>query len=130
MTQPRTVTLGENDHQREVSLRPGDKLVVQLSSNPSVGGSWHVLLNPGFPVNMVGHTFTHHVTPAGASPVVGAPGVEEFHFSVPSDKALSFSLGAWLRLLFVRPFDPTLEGARLWQVNVSIEASAVPPAAP
>ncbi|MDI1450437.1 protease inhibitor I42 family protein [Polyangium sp. 6x1] len=104
------------DRGHEVTLRRGDTLVVRVQSNPSTGTSWYTVLAPGSIVKASGHRYSAGPCPHGA---VGCGGVEEFRFA-PAMNVTTSQAAEWLRLLYLRPFEPGIEGATLWQVHVTL----------
>ncbi|MDC0745444.1 protease inhibitor I42 family protein [Polyangium mundeleinium] len=113
--QAREIVLRDADNGKTVTLQQGDELILRLESNPSTGYSWYMVLSPTSILKLSKHRYIAGRCPGGA---VGCPGIEEFHF-VPAGSA-SFEMGEWMRMLYLRPFDPGIEGATLWQVDVTM----------
>ena len=113
----REVVVTDANNGQEVTLQRGDTLVVRLASNPTTAYSWHTVLSPTSIVSLSRARYIPGPCPAGN---VGCGGIDEFRF-VPSARALgaTFQMGEWLRMLSLRPFDPGVEGAQLWQVDVT-----------
>ncbi|MDI1437306.1 protease inhibitor I42 family protein [Polyangium sorediatum] len=113
--QAREIVLLDADNGKSVTLQQGDELILRLESNPSTGTSWHMVLSPTSLLRLSEHQYIPGRCSGGT---VGCPGIEEFHF-VPAVSA-SFEMGEWMRMLYLRPFEPGIEGAKLWQVDVTL----------
>ncbi|MDC3960425.1 protease inhibitor I42 family protein [Polyangium jinanense] len=113
--QAREIVLSNADNGKRVTVQSGDEVILRLESNASTGYSWHMVLSPTSIMKLTQHRYVPGRCPGGA---VGCPGIEEFHF-VPAVSA-SHELGEWLRMLYLRPFDPGVAGATLWQVDVTL----------
>jgi predicted secreted protein len=108
------VIVTDKDGEGSVSLGPDDTLVVRLRANPSTGFSWYTVLAPDSLIELIGHVYTPNV------PVTpGSEGVEEFRFRPTSAAAgRSFREHEWFRMLSLRPFEPGVRGATLWEIEV------------
>jgi predicted secreted protein len=157
MAPPNTITLTNQDNQGQVTLHPGDALVVRLSSAQGTGAQWNLVAPPSSPL-----VFAHYETTSLTGPKdhpgppfpVGGAQVEEFRFTAPIDRearsaavvdrearsaavvdrearsaavvdrearsAAVVDQAFWLRLLLLRPFQPDLQGATLWQVHIRL----------
>jgi predicted secreted protein len=112
-----SVTVTAADNGGAVSLHPGDTLAVRLEANPSTGYSWHALLAPDGLFSLAGAAYE----PTPRSPgSFGGGGVQELRFVVGGEQGGGSSQGGWLRLLSLRPFAPGVEGAELWEIQVTV----------
>ena len=113
--QAREVIVTNADSGHEVTLRRGDTLVVRVESNPTTASSWYTVLAANSLVKVSGHRYIAGPCPHGA---VGCGGVEEFRFAPTTNTTVQTA--EWLRMLYLRPFEPGIEGATLWQVHVTL----------
>lgn len=89
-----TVTVTEGDGNTQVTLKPGDTLVVQLNANPSTGYSWQIVQNNPFLLPQIGKGRFQ----GGDSGMMGAPGKMVFRFRAAN------AGGEALRMVYLRPF--------------------------
>lgn len=116
--QAREVVVTDADDGNGVTLGRGDTLIVRLKSNHTTAYSWYTVLSPTSVVELARHRYIPDPCPPGR---VGCGGVDEFRFVPAVDMApVTFERGEWLRMLSLTPFDPGVEGARLWQVDVTL----------
>jgi len=73
------VTVGENDNGSQVTLGPGQELVVRLGSNPSTGYRWQVEAIDEVSLQQVGMAQYTPVKP-GETPLPGQAGQETLRF--------------------------------------------------
>ena len=89
-----TVTVTEGDGNTQVTLNPGDTLVVQLNANPSTGYSWQVVQNNPYLLPQIGRGRFQ----GSDSGMMGAPGKMVFRFRAAN------AGGEALRMVYSRPF--------------------------
>lgn len=111
---PQTRILTETDNGSQVTLNPGEKLVVRLPDMGSTGSVWSLVDIPGMPVRLESQQRTR------GNAMVGAPGVHEWKFI---GVVASFEKTTYLKLLQLRPFEAGIANARLWEVKVTVPAS-------
>lgn len=119
--QARTVVVTDANNEKTVTLHQGDALMVRLTANPSTGYGWNVVYPPDGPLHFVSSTYIAPPRRQTGPPMVGAPGMEVFRFTVP--KAASFEQGGWLRLISLRPFSPGVKDGKLWEIKYKIAAA-------
>ncbi len=112
---PRGLILEEPDNGSDIFLAQGDAIQVRLPSNPTTGYSWSVAANAPSVLAPVGEA---KFEPA-AKPLPGAAGTQRFEFRVVGGG------GAFLELVYARPFEKDALPARRWGIFVA--AAAVGP---
>lgn len=124
MSAPSTATVTNKDNGGEVSLHPGDILVVRLPSSQGAGGEWNLVSAPSSPLQLVQYSTTSLSGPPahpGAPFLTGGAQVEIFRFSAKTDPVpLTSELAVWLRLVWLAPSQPDLTGAQLFRLHVRI----------
>lgn len=114
------VILTDSDNGKEVTVPRGGILLVRLEANETTGFSWHALVNPSLPFHLEGGSHAGALQAAG---MVGGGRVQELRFSIAGDGA-SFTAAAWLRLLLLRPFERSIDGAQQWAVKITVPGEA------
>lgn len=113
--EPRVLTRADSGS--DITLQAGKILVVRLPDMSSSGYLWSLVEHPDMPVKVV----TQQRIRGNAAPgVVEAPGIHEWTFVAT---AASFGRRSYLKLLQLRPFEPGITNAELWEVRLSIPAS-------
>lgn len=112
---PRGLLLEEPDNGSEIFLAQGDVIAVKLPSNPSTGYSWSIASNAPAILQSAGDP--KFEPPEKAKP--GAGGSQTFEFRVAAGG------GAWLQLVYRRPFEKDVAPARQWAIFV-VAASVGP----
>lgn len=106
---PRGLLLEEPDNGSDIFLTQGDQLQVKLPSTPSTGYSWTIAGNAPSVLRPAGDP--KFDPPAKGSP--GAGGTQTFEFRVVGGG------GAFLDLVYRRPFEKDAPPARRWGVFVA-----------
>ncbi|HKD19219.1 MAG TPA: protease inhibitor I42 family protein [Thermoanaerobaculia bacterium] len=109
---PRGLLLEEPDGGSDIFLTQGDVLQVKLPSTPSTGYSWVIAGNAPSVLRPTGDP--KYDPPAKGSP--GAGGTQTFEFRVVGGG------GAFLDLVYRRPFEKDAPPARRWSVFVASAA--------
>ncbi len=112
---PRGIVLEAPDSGSDIFLTQGDVLQVRLPSTPSTGYSWTVAGNAPSVLRAVGEARYEPPAKGGA----GAAGTQTFEFRVVAGG------GAFLDLVYRRPFEKDVAPARRWGVFVA--AAAISP---
>lgn len=107
----RTVTVETSG--RSVSLKPGDRLVVDVAENPTTGYSWAITARPAF-LTLTRSRYVSDPQPAGAPPVAGGGGRHAFTF-----RARTTGRGT-LKLRYRRSFAPAASD-RTFTVRVVVK---------
>lgn len=110
---PRGLILEEPDNGSDIFLAQGDAIQVRLNSNPSTGYSWTVASNAPSVLSPVGEP---KFEPA-EKPKPGAPGTQSFSFRVVGGG------GAFLELVYGRPFEKDTPPARRWGIFIAAAAT-------
>jgi predicted secreted protein len=110
---PRGLILEEPDNGSHIFLMQGDSIQVRLPSNPTTGYSWTVSSNAPSVLAAVGEP---KFEPA-AKPLPGAAGTQTFPFRVVGGG------GAFLELVYARPFEKDVASARRWGLFVAAAAT-------
>jgi inhibitor of cysteine peptidase len=120
-TAPQQIELTEADQGKNLTLNPGDSLVVMLNSNPSTGYSWVVK-----PVDNAVLSLAEEPSFKADSDKLGAPGKTTLTF-----KAVA-SGSQVLTLLYQRSFEKDAQPIKTFTINVTVSGSAsnTPAAAP
>ena len=107
---------------KAVTLVAGDTLVVHLAIKSAAASEWHVVYGPEGMLRLNGQP--RYLYPPTHTILVysGGPATEEFRFTVPQQKA-NFVTGAWLRFLFLSPFEPGVKDAKLWEIKYTIKVT-------
>jgi len=106
---PRGILLEPPDSGSDIFLAQGDVLQVKLPSTPSTGYAWSIAGNAPSVLRPAGEP--KYDPPAKGSP--GAAGTQTFEFRVGGGG------GAFLDLVYRRPFDKDAPPARRWGVFVA-----------
>ncbi len=106
---PRALVLEEPDNGSDIFLAQGDMIAVKLPANPSTGYSWTIAANTPSVLQPAGDP--RFEPPARAVP--GAGGTQTFEFRVVGGG------GAFLQLVYRRPFEKESPPARQWGVFVA-----------
>ena len=106
---PRGFILEDPDNGSDIFLVQGDTLEVRLPANPSTGYSWSIAANSAAVLRPAGEP--RFDPPAAARP--GASGTQSFGFRVVGGG------GAFLQLVYRRPFEKDAPPARNWGVFVA-----------
>lgn len=104
------VTIDEGDHRQQVTLDPGDTLVVNLNANLSTGYSWNIAQNNTSLLRPMGRPSYQQ----GGSGMPGSGGTQTFRFRAVG------SGGEGLRFLYQRPNTGGIQAADTFQVLVVI----------
>jgi len=95
---------------KQVELSVGQSLVVTLDSNPSsTGYSWSLIQNSD--ESVLSKTGDKYIAPQTTTPMVGAPGVEEWTFKALKKGTSTISMGysrPWESIPPVETFDLTV----------------------
>lgn len=108
---PASTPLTMSDNGRQVTLHPGDRLVIALEGNPSTGYTWEVvqvdssLLSEQGPVQFK----------AASTGLVGAPGIQTLTFKALKAGTATLTLG------YLRPWEKGVLPANTFQITVSIQ---------
>jgi len=113
---PRGILLEAPDAGSDIFLAQGEVLQVRLPSTPSTGFSWAVSSNSPAVLRPAGEP---KYDPPGGKGAAGAAGTQTFEFRVVGGG------GAFLELVYRRPFEKDAAPARRWAVFVA--AAAVGP---
>jgi inhibitor of cysteine peptidase len=113
---PRGILLEAPDSGSDIFLAQGEVLQVRLPSTPSTGFSWAVSSNSPAVLRPAGEP---KYDPPGGKGAAGAAGTQTFEFRVVGGG------GAFLELVYRRPFEKDAAPARRW--GVFIAAAAVGP---
>lgn len=108
-----TATDAENGG--SLSVPAGSTLAVQLHANPTTGYSWHTVLASGGPFRLIEDEYSPEEHAPG---MLGGGGVHTFHFAV--GETTGAGVRGWLRLVLLRPFSPGLDGAKRYEIQVSV----------
>ncbi len=106
---PRGLLLEQPDNGSDIFVVQGDVVEVRLPANPSTGHSWSISANAPSVLRPAGDPKFDPA--AGGKP--GAAGTQTFGFRVVSGG------GAFLQLVYGRPFDKDTPPARTWGVFVA-----------
>jgi inhibitor of cysteine peptidase len=104
--------LTEPDNGKTFDIEKGGEVMVVLMSNPSTGFSWSVVEPAPEQLQMAGDPV--YLPPVSASPVVGAPGQQQFTFK--ASKAGT----AQLKLAYSRAFEPGVPAAQTFSVTIIV----------
>lgn len=107
--QPHTVTLGEQQSGRQVTLAAGDKLDVSLAGNPSTGFSWNV---QSFDATVLRQAGEPEFQPASSA--LGSGGTFTYRFE---------AIGAGqttLALAYSRPFEKGVPAQKIFTARVVV----------
>lgn len=110
--QPTPLVVTGQENCQNVSLKPGQPLVVRFESNPSTGYQWSLLQESSI-LQLEGSHFIAPRSEDGQPPMVGAPGVHEWQFS-PRQKGLDT-----LVFTYQQPWERT--SYRKVECHVSVE---------
>lgn len=120
--QAKTVAVTDAQNGKAVTLFAGDTLVVHLAIKSAAASEWHVVYGPEGMLRLNGQP--RYLYPPTHTILVysGGPAILEFRFTVSGSKQ-SYVKGAWLRFLFLDPFEPGVKDAKLWQLQYTIKAT-------
>jgi inhibitor of cysteine peptidase len=112
-SQPATpqVTLTEQDAGKSVDVSVGEKIVVQLPSNPTTGYQWSVLGDPA-PLKFVKSEYAADAQTAGR---VGAGGMQTLKFTAKSLGKVELKLG------YRRPWEKDVAPAKTFAATVVVK---------
>ena len=110
---PRSLILEEPDNGSDIFLTQSDAIQVRLPSNPTTGFSWTVASNAPSVLAPVGEA---KFEPA-VKPRPGAAGTQSFAFRVVGGG------GAFLELVYARPFEKDTPPARRWGIFIAAAAT-------
>ncbi|MBM7866225.1 hypothetical protein GTO89_08020 [Heliobacterium gestii] len=109
--------INENYDGKQVTIKQGEILEVQLNSNASTGYSWNYGIEPDSNVlSEVEHRYTSLTNPAQTKPLIGAGGQECWRF-IPSKSGVTK-----LKLNYIRPWESETPPARTFTVEINADA--------
>jgi inhibitor of cysteine peptidase len=109
---PSDVKLTDQDKGRQVTLRPGQNLIVELSANPTTGYEWALAAEPDAAVlKVLGHEYQQA---PGSGSKVGAGGTDTWRFQASGSGQVT------LNLVYRRPWDEK-DVAGDFSANVTVQ---------
>jgi inhibitor of cysteine peptidase len=108
-TPPTIVT--EQDSGKTIEVAVGQKMLVQLPSNPTTGYHWSVLGNPA-PIEFVKSDYATDPQAAGR---VGAGGTQTLRFTAKSSGKVELKLG------YARPWEKDVLPAKTFSVTIVVK---------
>ena len=108
---PPPVTLTERDSGKTVEVAVGQKLVVELSSNPTTGYQWNVLGDP-VPLKFVKSDYATDPQAAGR---MGAGGTQTLRFAAKSSGKVE------LKLEYIRPWEKDVPPEKTFSATIVVK---------
>ena len=108
---PPAVTIAEQDSGKTIELVVGQKLAVQLPSNPTTGYQWIVLGDPA-PLKRIGSDYAASPQAAGR---MGAGGTQTLRFSASGSGKAELNLG------YHRPWEKDVAPAKTFSVTIVVK---------
>ena len=107
---PSPITVSEQDSGKTIELAVGQKILVQLPSNPTTGYQWSVLGKPA-PLVFVKSDYAANPQAAGR---MGAGGTQILRFAAKSEGKVELKLG------YARPSEKDMAPAKTFAVTVVV----------
>lgn len=108
--QPKPTVITEAQSGKEIKVKLGTTLTLQLPANPTTGYGWYILTGTD-PWSLVSRKYAQDASKPG---MVGVGGKETFTF-----KAERVGSG-FLRLLYLRGFEERLSTDKVFQVRLTV----------
>jgi inhibitor of cysteine peptidase len=108
---PSPITVTEHDSGKTIEVAVGQKILLQLPSNPTTGYRWSVLGNPA-PIEFVKSDYAADSQPAGR---VGAGGTQGLRFTAKSPGKVELKLG------YKRPWEQGTPPAKAFVVTIVVK---------
>jgi inhibitor of cysteine peptidase len=107
---PAPITVTEQDSDKTIEVAVGQKILVQLPSNPTTGYQWSVL---GKPAPLVFVKSDYAANPQAAARM-GAGGMQTLRFTAKSEGKVELKLG------YARPWEKDMAPAKTFVVTVVV----------
>jgi inhibitor of cysteine peptidase len=107
---PPPITVTEQDSGKTIGVAVGQKVLVQLPSNPTTGYQWSVLGSPA-PLVFVKSDYATDGQSAGR---MGAGGTETLGFTAKSPRKVELRLG------YARPWEKDVTPAKAFSVTIVV----------
>ena len=108
---PPPITVTEQDSGKTIEIAVGQKMLVQLPSNPTTGYRWSVLGNPA-PLKFVKSDYATDPRAAGR---IGTEGVQTLRFTAKSSGKVELKLG------YIRPWEKDVPAAKTFSVTLVVK---------
>jgi inhibitor of cysteine peptidase len=106
-----TITVGDAENGRAITLSRGDELVVSLTSNPSTGYTWRIARDDPARLKPLGAPSYERPSES----ILGGAGRQVFRFRAESSGTAALTLD------YSRPWEKNVQAAKTYQLRLNVE---------